>query len=246
MIKATKQHFDWVDVHAMPQPIDDTVIARFLALDDLSATVADALDALGINGCVGSSTLVPTIPTERIVGRAITLRNSPSRVDIYKAVTDGDWLMAEIHAVEVALPGDVVVVSGLPEVSNMGGIVAAMARRGQLAGAVVDGAVRDVGQSRRRGFPIWTRDITPRTGKWRGTSVEINGTISLAGVTVEAGDLVVADETGVCFIPHAVIDEVLARCEAIDRKEAKLFDDIAAGLPMSDVINQLFGTRGAD
>ncbi|TXN30570.1 RraA family protein [Lacisediminihabitans profunda] len=245
MPEAPKQNFDWVNVHPMPQPIDDTIIARFLALDDLSATVADALDALGINGCIGSSTLVPTLPSERIVGRAITLRNSPSRVDIYKAVTDGTWLMAEIHAVEVALPGDVVVVSGLPEVSNMGGLVAAMARRGQLAGAIVDGAVRDVGQSRRRGFPIWSRDITPRTGKWRGTSVEINGTIALAGVTVEAGDLVVADETGVCIVPHSVIDDVIARCEAIDSREAKMFDDIAAGLPMSEVITQLYGIHSA-
>ena len=237
----TKQHFDWVNVLSMPAPISADVVARFRALDDLSATVADALDALGIHGCIGSSTLFPTLPDERIVGRVITLRNSPSRMDTYRAVTDGSWLMAEIHAVEVAQPGDVVAVSGLPEVSNMGGIVAALARRGALAGAVVDGAVRDVGQSRRRGFPIWTRDITPRTGKWRGTSVEINGTISLAGVTIEAGDLVVADETGVCFIPAALIDDVIKRCEAIDAKEAKMFSDIADGMPMSDVVGQLYG-----
>ena len=237
------KNFDWVTVHPMPDPISDEVIERFRAIEDLSATVADALDALGLSGCVGSSTLIPTLPQERIVGRAITLRNSPGRVDIYRAVTDGNWLMAEVHAVEVARPGDVVVISGLPEVSNMGGLVAALARRGELAGAIVDGAVRDVGQSRRREFPIWSRDITPVTGKWRGTSVEINGSISVAGVTVESGDLVVADETGVCFVPQAVILDVLERSETIDRKEAKMFDDIAAGLPMSDVIAQLYGLR---
>lgn len=241
MSETTGQFFDWVDVHAMPESVADDVISRFRALDDLSATVADALDALGIHGCVGSSTLFPTLPDERIVGRAITLRNSPSRMDTYRAVTDGGWLMAEIHAVEIAEPGDVVVVSGLPEVSNMGGIVAALARRGEIAGAVVDGAVRDVAQSRRRGFPIWTRDVTPRTGKWRGSSVEINGTISVAGVTVAPGDLVIADETGVCFVPHALIDDVLARCEAIDKKEAVMFSAIADGLPMADVIRQLYG-----
>jgi regulator of RNase E activity RraA len=148
-----------------------------------------------------------------------------------------------VHAVEVARPGDIVVAAGLPEVSNMGGIVAALALRGELAGAVVDGAVRDVGQSRRRGFPIWTGDITPRTGKWRGTSVEINGTVSVAGVTVEAGDLVVADETGVCFVPFSLIDEVITRCELIDSKEAKMFAEIASGLPMADVVRQLYGLR---
>lgn len=245
MIETTtpKTHFEWVNVLPMPEPVPDDIVARFRALDDLSATVADALDALGINSSVGSSTLIPTLPQERIVGRAITLRNTPGRMDTYRAVTDGSWLMAEVHAVEVARPGDVVVISGLPEVSNMGGLVAALARRGGLAGAVVDGAVRDVRQSRRRGFPIWTRDITPRTGKWRGSSVEINGTISLAGATVEAGDLVVADETGVCFVPYALIEEVLARSETIDQKEAKMFADIADGLPMDEVVRQLYGLR---
>jgi 4-hydroxy-4-methyl-2-oxoglutarate aldolase len=244
MSGTARQHFDWVDVHPMPAPVADDIVARFLALDDLSATVADALDALGIHGCVGASTLGPTLPAERVVGRAVTLRNVPTRMDPYRAVTDGSWLMAEIHAVELAEAGDVLVVSGLPGVSNMGGIVAACARRGGLAGAVVDGAVRDVAHSRRRGFPIWTRDISPSTGKWRGTSVEINATIAVAGVTVEPGDLVVADETGVCFVPIALAGDVIARCEAIDKKEAQMFTDIAAGLPMADVVSRLYGNLG--
>ncbi|MDQ0773636.1 4-hydroxy-4-methyl-2-oxoglutarate aldolase [Streptomyces aurantiacus] len=241
MTETTRQNFDWVDVHSMPKALPDGIVDRFLALDDMSATVADALDALGLHGCVGASTLPPTLPGERVVGRAVTLRNVPSRMDPHRAVTDGNWLMAEIHLVELAEPGDVLVISGLPGVSNMGGIVAATARRSRLAGAVVDGAVRDVAQSRRRGFPIWSRDISPETGKWRGSSVEINATIAVAGVTVEPGDLVIADETGVCFVPVALASEVIAHCEAIDKKEEQMFADIAAGLPMADIINQLYG-----
>src|SRR5947209_8970865 len=87
MSGTTKQQFDWVNVRPMPDPVDERLIARFKALEDLSATVADALDALGIKGSVGSSTLVPTLPNEVVVGRAITLRNVPSRLDPYKAVT---------------------------------------------------------------------------------------------------------------------------------------------------------------
>ncbi|KAA0086445.1 RraA family protein [Mycolicibacterium sp. P9-64] len=242
MTETTKQHFNWVDVHPMPSPLPDGIIERFLALEDLSATVADALDAFGVNGILGASTLVPTLPEERIVGRVITLRNVPGRMDPYRAVSEGSWLMAEIHGIELAEAGDVIVISGLPEVSNMGGIVAACATRGGLAGAIVDGAVRDVGQSRRRGFPIWSRDISPATGKWRGSSVEINSTISVAGVTVASGDIVVADETGVCFVPIELVDPVIARCEAIDKKESEMFADIAAGLPMTDVIERLYGT----
>jgi 4-hydroxy-4-methyl-2-oxoglutarate aldolase len=242
MTATTKQHFDWVNVQPMPSPLADGIVERFLALEDLSATVADALDALGVNGILGASTLVPTLPEERVVGRVITLRNVPSRLDPYRAVSEGSWLMAEIHGIELAEAGDVIVISGLPEVSNMGGIVAACATRGGLAGAIVDGAVRDVGQSRRRGFPIWSRDISPATGKWRGSSVEINSTISVAGVAVASGDIVVADETGVCFVPIELADQVIARCEAIDKKEAEMFADIAEGLPMADVIGRLYGT----
>lgn len=241
MTDTVKQHFDWVNVHPKTAAVAPDVVARFLALDDLSATVADALDALGIHGSIGSSTLDPTLPQSRVVGKAVTLRNVPTRMDAYRAVTDGAWLMAEVHALELADEGDVIVISGLPEVSNMGGIVAALAVRAGIAGAVVDGAVRDVGQSRRRGFPIWSRDISPATGKWRGTSVEINATIAVAGVAVEPGDLVVADETGVCFIPAGLVLDVLQRCEAIDKKEADMFADIEAGLPMSDVIGRLYG-----
>lgn len=243
MSETTKQHFDWVDVHPMPAPIPDGLVARFLALDDLSATVADALDALGMHGAVGASTLVPTLPNERVAGRVVTLRNVPSRVDAYRAATEGDWLMAEIHAVELAEAGDVLVISGLPGVSNMGGIVAACARRQDLAGAVVDGAVRDVAHSRRRGFPVWSRDISPATGKWRGMSVEVNAPIAVADVAVVPGDLVVADETGVCFVPIALAEDVIARCEAIDQREAQMFADIDDGLPMADVIGRLYGSH---
>ena len=59
---------------------------------------------------------------------------------------------------------------------------------------MVDGGVRDVGQSRSIGFPIWSRDISPITGKWRCVTVEVNGPVSIAGLAVRPGDLVIADE----------------------------------------------------
>ncbi|TJW65645.1 MAG: RraA family protein, partial [Mesorhizobium sp.] len=87
--------------------------------------------------------------------------------------------------------------------------------------------IRDLGHSRRVGYPLWATEVTPATGKWRIETVEINGDIQIAGIRVGAGDIVVADETGVCFIPIARAAEVLAKalkksafeeakCEAID------------------------------
>src|SRR5690606_17222581 len=70
--------------------------------------------------------------------------------------------------------------------------------------------------SRERDFPIWSRGVTPITGKWRLQTVEINGSVRIAGVSVEAGDLVLADEAGVVFIPYAQAERVLLQAEKID------------------------------
>ena len=74
---------------------------------------------------------------------------------------------------------------------------------------------------------MWATDITPVTGKWRIETIEINGEIQVAGIRVLPGDIVFADDTGVCFIPRARAAEVLkmanqksvaeeAKCRAID------------------------------
>jgi len=87
-------------------------------------------------------------------------------------------------------------------VSNLGGMSAQIGKRQGEVGAIVEGGVRDIGHSRGVGYPIWSTDISPTTGKWRLEAAEINGAVVICGVKVSAGDLVVADDTGVCFIPR--------------------------------------------
>ena len=91
----------------------------------------------------------------------------------------------------------------------MGGISAQTGKRQGEAGAIVFGGVRDVAHSRSVGYPVWSTEVTPVTGKWRIETVEINGEIEVAGVRVAPGDIVFADETGVCFVPRARAAEVL-------------------------------------
>ena len=59
----------------------------------------------------------------------------------------------------------------------MGGLMAAIGKRQGVAGAVVDGGVRDIGRSRELGFPVWSRGRTPVTGTWRSVTVEVNGVV---------------------------------------------------------------------
>jgi 4-hydroxy-4-methyl-2-oxoglutarate aldolase len=227
-------------IRAQPKRPDESIIARYRALDDLSGTVSDALDQLGISGVIPASTLRPTLTGRRVVGPAITLRNVPQQTEPHQALTTKDYRMTEIEAIHQAEPGDVLVIQGVRHVSNMGGIVAKICTREKLAAAIVDGGVRDVDKSRALGFPIWSRDISPVTGKWRVISVEVNGTIAVAGLTVQAGDLVVADETGTCFVPQDRVEEVIRLCEQIDKKESAWVVDVGAGASVPEVMKKIY------
>lgn len=236
--------FDWVTIHDPRPSTDATTIHRFLALDDLSSTVSDVLDESGIRGAVPASRLGPSMPKERIVGNATTVRNVAQSRSAFAAVSDKDWRMAEILALRTASQGDVLVIEGLAEVSNMGGLMASVAKRQGLAGAVVDGGVRDLGRSRSLHFPVWSRDHTPVTGKWRSITTEVNGTIRLSDISVTAGDLIVADETGICCIPRGRIHTVLERAEQIASSENGFDALLKADEPVDGLIDYLYGSAG--
>jgi 4-hydroxy-4-methyl-2-oxoglutarate aldolase len=171
---------------------------------------------------------------------AITVRNVPQRRDTYINCTEKKNLMTEVEGIHQAEPGDVLVIQGLRKTSNMGGIMATTAKRQGLAGAVVDGGVRDIGHSRSIDFPVWSKDVSPVTGKWRIVTEEINGKVTICGIPVQAGDLVVADETGICFVPQHLIEDVLEQCEATDNKEEKWVQGLEKGMSIPDLVKQIF------
>ena len=231
----------WVTFGPSPAAVPQAIIDRFSRIEDLSSTVSDVLDELGLVGAICASTLRPTLSGSRVIGRAITVRNQEQRAAALANVTERTWKMAELGAISCAKPGDVLIIEGVTDVSNMGGIISATAKREGIAGAIVDGGVRDVGHSRRIEFPIWSRHISPVTGKWRCVTREINGPVTIADVSVLAGDLVIADETGICFVPADRISHVIDRCEEIAGYESKLEDEIAAGISVDDLIDTLYG-----
>src|SRR6188474_843493 len=176
--------------------LDKAVLDGFRALGDLTGTTSDAMDECRINGVVPGSSLRPTDARARVVGQAITVQNQRREAGEMKKSGLG-----EIEAHNLAEPGDVLVIQGIAGVSSMGGVSASVGKRQGEAGAVVDGAVRDIDHSRKIGYPIWSSSVSPVTGKWRIQTVAINRPVSIAGIPVRPGDLVVADEVGVCFIP---------------------------------------------
>ncbi|MDB5850356.1 MAG: hypothetical protein JWP29_4108 [Rhodoferax sp.] len=209
------------------------VLQRYSALEDLCGTASDAMDRLGLAGAVPASVLAPNLPGARTVGQAVTVRNVERTDGPTQAAASGKGKMGEHEAYNQAGPGDVVVIEGLAGVSNLGGQSATVAQRAGCAGAVAGGGYRDPAASRALGFPIWSRGLTPITGKWRLATVEINGRVRIAGVSVDAGDLVLADEAGIVFVPFAHAEAVLAEAERIDRGDSLQKADIAGGIDLA-------------
>lgn len=211
------------------------MLAAFRALENLSGVVSDALDELGIAGAIPSSVLKPTDAKARLCGQALTVLNRPLGVPVAKAVQANVSRLGEIEAHNLAAGGDVLVIQGVEGVSSMGAISASIGKRQGEAGAVVDGAVRDIAHSRGIGYPVWCRGASPITGKWRIETVAINVPVAICGIPVKPGDLVIADEVGVCFVPHERAAQVLAVIQRILKYEKDRMAQIAAGVSVPDL-----------
>ena len=212
------------------------VVEGFRALGDLTGTTSDAMDLLGIAGAVPGSLLRPTDPRARVVAQAVTVLNRKTRKTVKQAVAGKVSGLADIEAHNLAEPGDVLVVQGVANVSSMGGVSASIGKRQGEAGAIVDGAVRDIDHSRAIGYPVWSSSVSPMTGKWRIQAVAVNKPVSIAGVKVAPGDLVIADEVGVCFIPFKKAAEVLAVAQRLAQSEDARLQKLAAGISLPDYI----------
>jgi 4-hydroxy-4-methyl-2-oxoglutarate aldolase len=146
----------------------------------------------------------------RVAGSAFTVRTGRH---------DNLMLHAAIY---LAKPGDVLVVeAGDDQMAVAGGNVCAIAQKNGVRGLVVDGVVRDVPESRERGFPIFARGISPIAAKRVGDG-GLSVQIRCGGVIVNPGDVVVADEEGIVFVPRARAEEVLSKAQAKAAAEAAL------------------------
>jgi regulator of RNase E activity RraA len=173
-----------------------------------SANLSDALTQIGLKFQTLRSYIRPVV--------ALPLWGPAFTVQCYPGAT---WAMEE--AIEKAQPGDVLVTDGesYPDGVLMGGLISLRAKQRGIAGAVIDGAVRDVEEMRQRDFPVYATSISPRSG----THDQLGGwggTIHCAGVTVQPGDFVAGDDDGVVIIPRSRVQETLALAAKIEKRES--------------------------
>lgn len=220
-----------------PRP-DAALLEQLKGIEDPTPTISDILDQLGIAGTVPANVLKPACAGKVIAGPALTIRYVPEMNVPKQSMLDKKaGKLGDKDAYAVAEPGDVVVFDngGREHISTLGGLSARYAINAGIAGCIIDGGMRDLAEVRRLNFGAWSRGVTPITGKLRVETIEINGPVVCAGVQVNPGDLVVADDNGICFIPGGRIDDVFALIMKAVASERKLTEALASGRPMSEM-----------
>jgi regulator of RNase E activity RraA len=148
-------------------------------------------------------------PIKRIAGPAFTVSCPP-----------GDHLM--LHAaVYAAQPGDVIVAHGDDNFALAGGNVCAIAKKRGIAGFIIDGVIRDLAEVREMAFPVFAKGVIPKPGKKENVTV-LNQTLLCGGVSVNPGDIVVADEEGIAVIPQNRSQEVFDIAKKRALKDASM------------------------
>jgi 4-hydroxy-4-methyl-2-oxoglutarate aldolase len=225
--------------------VSKDICDRYLALGDLTTTVADILDSVGVRGAVAATHIGPLVPGKKIAGTAVTLRSIPERKTPTKGYMDKDPIrMSTREVYYLSEPGDVLVADfgGNLDVSNMGGQSCLVAKTEGFVGSIVNGAVRDLTAIREMDYPVWGKGATPLTGKFRMEAIEINGPVTVHDIVVYAGDLIVADDSGFCVVPPDLVEAVIDEAEGIEKAEDAMRDLIASRKPLSE-LRPLFRKR---
>ena len=192
-------------------------------LEKVSA--ANLSDALHRGGALEG--LRPVAPGCRMVGAAITVRTYP-----------GDWAKP-VEAIDVAEAGQVLVVDagGVPP-AVWGELATHSAKNRGLAGVVIDGAVRDTGDIRELGFPVFARHRTPHAGEPKGFG-EIGVPVTVGGVRVSPGDWLLGDDDGVVSVPKERAVEFANRAMDVLERENRIRAEIEAGSTLAKVAELL-------
>lgn len=190
-------------------------------LDGLSkaatASIADAIDKIVGRRSYMDHEIKPRINERRICGPAVTVLEMPTL----------DYLPPQLalDAIDESPAGSVICIAigdGEPDVACWGGLMTAGAVARGHAGAVLDGAVRDISEIRRDyQFPVYARSASPGTTLGRYRTIERETPVRIGGIVVHPGDIIVGDIDGVCVVPKGEARDVLKLAQEIDSREAE-------------------------
>jgi 4-hydroxy-4-methyl-2-oxoglutarate aldolase len=220
----------------LPEFADDSALLDWVAGVLYTGVMSDACDAAGYRNRALGADIRPLDETRTLTGRAKTVVWAPT-----SRIPDRPYEQ-EIAAVDSIQPGDVCVmaVGRSSEIVPWGELLstATVARGGR--GAVLDGLVRDTRQIRAMGLPVFCTGRRPLDSCGRGIVVEFDVPISIDGVPIRPGDLVVGDADGVVIVPYEAEIEILSRAWAKVDGENRTRDALRAG----KLLHEVFQTYG--
>jgi len=200
----------------MAQPSGDPLIEGFRTVE--VASVADATEQLYGQRSYMSHEMRPLSPA-KFAGPAVTVLMKKEEHKEGAAASQG-----MLDAIDTAAPGSVyvMVLENGGDFAGIGGLMATAMKYRGFAGAVIDGSVRDTPQIRKLQFPVFSRGVVPSTTINHYRFAGVNLPVTCAGVRVNAGDIITADEDGVAVVPKARAADVLKKAQDLDDTEHRM------------------------
>lgn len=211
-------------INPSPSPALEDVIAAFRTV-----VTPHISDNMGRH--IGARGLTRYNQTGKMVGTALTVKTRPGdNLYIYKALT-------------MLRPGDVLVVDAQGDTTNavIGELIKLYALQHGCVGFVVDGAIRDVASF--NDTPCYARAVV-HCGPYKTGPGEINVPVSIGGMIINPGDIVVGDEDGLVAFPQAIAKDVLVKARDHESLEERVKAEIANGSTDQSWINNALSKAG--